>query len=152
MLMLLFWIGNERWAIAAADIKDVLPLVNLQRLPHSHPTLAGLLNYRGDMIRTLDISNLITGQAAKPIMSTRIVVVEVAGEPLGLVVERAEETAQLTLQNTAVGHSAYAQATLQDEQGVIQQLALETLPTKTKTQAPDPASEPAQTQPLIGVH
>ena len=152
MLMLLFWIGTERWAIAAADIKDVLPLVNLQPVPHSHPVLAGLLNYRGEMVRTLDVSKMIAGKAAAPIMSTRVVVVQVAGQALGLVVERAEETLPLVTTDEPVKPGGYSQALLkyqpgqnqqaQNQSGVIHQLALMPLLAQALEQA----------QPLSEVH
>jgi len=124
MLMLLFWVGNERWAIASADISDVLPLVNLQAMPCSHPVLAGLLNYRGEMIRTLDVSKVMTEQTAQPMMSTRIVVVEASDARLGLVVERAEEVVQLSELEALLGERTYLKATLRDEHGIVQQLAL----------------------------
>lgn len=146
MLMLLFWIGTERWAIAAADIKDVLPLVKLQPVPHSHPELAGLLNYRGEMVRTLDISKVITRQAAPLIMSSRIVVVQVADQHLALVVERAEETTRLVETNELIKPGSYSQATLKDQQGVVQQLALSPLLEHALKKSP------AQAQPLSEVY
>ena len=127
MLMLLFWVGDERWAISSADIKDILPLVNLQAMPYSHQAIAGLLNYHGEMVCAIDISKVMTNQAAQLVMSTRIVMVDVADKRLALVVERAEETTHLLRADKKIGDTCYVQETWQDDRGVIQRLALEPL-------------------------
>lgn len=139
MLMLLFRVENERWAIAAADIQAIIPRVNLQEMPHSHPMIAGLLNYHGEMLPAVDVSALIANRAAPPLLSTRMVIVECGrlcgGEQngiqhnpiqrLALVVERAGETGWLSEAVNLPKQSVYAQAALKDSQGgIVQHLAI----------------------------
>lgn len=160
MLMLLFWIEAERWAIATAEIRDVLPLVNLQPASHSHPMLAGWLNYRGNMVRTIDVSKIVAGKAAPVVMSTRVAIAEIAGELLGLIVERVEKTARFPADGSdrkencdeSLRRSAYVQTTMRDDQGVVHQLSLAAIRRQLKVSDPlSSASVPQPSQHLNGV-
>ena len=144
--MLLFRVGEERWAIASSHIQDVIPLVDLQKAPYSHPMSAGLLNYRGDMLSTVDVSQLIGDNAASQVMSTRIVVVRLTNDlntdgstdvstdiniklsskpRLALMVEQASETARLSKVVSTAAQNIYAEGTFQMASGeVVRQLAI----------------------------
>lgn len=123
--MLVFWIGDKRWAIATADIKEVLPLVNLQEIACVHSGLVGLIDYRGHMVRTFDLSSAISGKSAPAVISTRIVLVEVNGDRFALIAERVEGIYDLS-ENVGLSEiSSYAQAIWKDAQGIVQQLSLD---------------------------
>jgi chemotaxis signal transduction protein len=118
MLMLLFQIGDERWAIAASEVKAVVPLVDLQ--PHSQPMIAGLLNYHGEILPAVDVSALIARKAAPQMLSTRAVIVE-NGQRMALVVERAGETAWLSETVNLPAQNAYSCAVMKNPKGEIVQ-------------------------------
>ncbi len=128
--MLLFRVESERWAIAASEIQAVIPLVDLQKMPHSHPTIAGLLNYHGQRLPVVDVSVAIAQRQAPPLMSTRIVIIEKqhsAKQPqrMGLIVDRASKTEQLTETSDWIAKNEYAQATYQTPLGEsVHRLAL----------------------------
>ena len=46
MLMLLFQLGNSRYAIPAREVVEVTPRVRLEPLARTPGYVAGLLNYR----------------------------------------------------------------------------------------------------------
>jgi chemotaxis-related protein WspB len=48
MLLLLFEIGNGRYALETSQIIEIVPLVNLKKIPTTPAYVAGLMNYRGD--------------------------------------------------------------------------------------------------------
>ncbi len=102
MLFLLFQLGSDRYALAAHEVVEVLPLIALKQLPHAPRGVAGLLNYRGQPVPVLDLSLLALGQPAAQRVSTRLLltrctVPDAKGAPaeklLGLLVERATEAA-----------------------------------------------------------
>lgn len=84
MLMLLFRVGEEPWAIAVSEVREVVPLVALQAMSQGwsdgdssgETALAGLMNYHGKTIPVVDVSVLANGPATKQNLNTRIVVVE----------------------------------------------------------------------------
>lgn len=97
MLCLLFEAGGDKYALDVTQVAEVLPLVDLKKIPHAPPEVAGACNYRGVPLPVIDICQLTVGESARPRMSTRIIVVhyhEGDGIPrqLGLLVEKATET------------------------------------------------------------
>lgn len=97
MLLLVFHCGSKRYGLDAARIIEVTPWAALQQLTPAPPALCGLLNYRGAQVPVVDLCSILGGAAARPWMSTRIVLLEV-GAPavaprlVGFLVERATET------------------------------------------------------------
>jgi len=96
MLFLLFQLGNNRYALDASRVVEVVPLVTLQELPRAPHGVAGVFNYRGQPVPAVDLCALTTGRPARPCLSTRIIVVRHPAESgpaqlLGLIVERATE-------------------------------------------------------------
>ena len=96
MLFLLFQLGNDRYVIEAARVVEVLPLVELKKIPESPRGVAGLFNYRGKPVPAVDLGELASGQPAREHLSTRIILVRYPDEGgrqhlLGLIAERATE-------------------------------------------------------------
>lgn len=128
MLFLLFQIGEDRFAIEARQAVEVLPLVELQRLPQTARGVAGVLNYRGRAVPALDLSDITQGRPARELLSTRIILVQHAdraGRPrlVGLIGERATALIQRDPREfTASGVPAapYLGPVLMDDQGLIQ--------------------------------
>ena len=50
MLHFLFQIGPDRYAIDAAQIREVIPLVHPQPLAHTPAYVAGVIHYRGCVV------------------------------------------------------------------------------------------------------
>ena len=75
MLFLLFCLGADRYAIEAAQVSEVLPLITIKALPQAPPGVAGVINLRGAPVPVIDLSALALGRSASPWLSTRIVVV-----------------------------------------------------------------------------
>jgi chemotaxis-related protein WspB len=96
MLFLLFQLGNNRYALEAARVVEVVPLLGLQPIPQAPQGVAGLFNYRGRPVPAIDLSALTLGQPASEHFSTRIIVVNCpdnnsTNHLLGLIAEHATE-------------------------------------------------------------
>lgn len=101
MLLLLFRIGNDSYAIDAGVVSEVLPVVELKGIPHAPAGVVGLFDLRGAPIPVIDLSLLMSGQPAARRLSTRLIVVRYAdgvgtGRLLGLIAERVTETLRRT--------------------------------------------------------
>src|SRR5690606_41754242 len=96
MLFLLFQLDNDRYALPATQVADVLPLVTLKRIPNAPAWVAGAFTYRQAPVRVIDLSMLALRRPAPPRLATRIVVVQhpqsgVGSDLLGRVVEKATQ-------------------------------------------------------------
>ncbi|HEY9801596.1 MAG TPA: chemotaxis protein CheW [Leptolyngbyaceae cyanobacterium] len=138
MLMLLFYINNQRYALASQQVVEVLPLVSLNSLPHAPEYFSGVFNYRGQVIPVLDLCQLMHGKPCSQYLSSRIILVNYWGGEtanssiVGLMTERVVETlhksdSQLVDANVQIGAAPYLGKIILDEQGMIQCLRIEYL-------------------------
>ncbi|KAB2908735.1 MAG: chemotaxis protein CheW [Ignavibacteriaceae bacterium] len=92
VLCLTFEVGENRYAIDANEIIEVVPLVNFTTFPKAPSYFAGRFNYRGEIVPVLDLKDLMMSFQTKMYLSTRIIVVkyETDGEihQLGLLGEK----------------------------------------------------------------
>jgi chemotaxis-related protein WspB len=100
MLFLLFRLGQDRYALEAAQVAQVIPLVDVKKIPHAPLGVAGVFNFRDAPVPLIDLSQLALGRPAQVRLSTRIVLVrypDAQGKArlLGLVAEQATETVRL---------------------------------------------------------
>jgi chemotaxis-related protein WspB len=97
-LFLLFRIGNERYALQAIEVAEVLPRLPLKPIAKAPSWVAGVFAYRGVVVPVLDLSELTFGHPAQLRTSTRLVLVHyrpdaaAPGQLLGLILEQATDT------------------------------------------------------------
>jgi chemotaxis-related protein WspB len=100
-LFLQFEIGNDGYVLEATQVACVLPLVDLKRIPHAPPGVAGSFNYHGTVIPVVDLSEIVLGRPAARLLSTRLILIplridsgQAAGEErlLGLIAEQVTQT------------------------------------------------------------
>ncbi|WP_293777300.1 chemotaxis protein CheW [uncultured Oxalicibacterium sp.] len=137
MLFLLFRIGEDRYALDAAQIDIVLPLAPCKQIPGAPAWVAGLLVHQGRHVPVIDISMLATGIPCVRRLSTRIVLVPyqtAAGEHqmLGLQIEHATATLRcnpddFTASGIDHGNARYLGPVLQHEGSLIQRITVKDL-------------------------
>jgi chemotaxis-related protein WspB len=91
MLFLKFRIGSESYALDTTQIAEVLPLLEITRVPQTPAGVAGLINYRGRPVPVIDLSELMLGEPGRPHISTRLILVRYGEHVLGLIAEQATE-------------------------------------------------------------
>ncbi|RFQ34246.1 chemotaxis protein CheW [Pseudomonas sp. ATCC 13867] len=137
-LYLQFRLGADRYALDVHDVIEVLPLPALKRLPEAPAWVAGLYAHRGELLPVLDLSQLAFGHSAPRRTSTRLVLVryrvdaQAIEQHLGLILEQATHTLRrdpaafrdYELDN---GAARYLGPVLEDEQGLLQRVAVDQL-------------------------
>ncbi|MCJ8141846.1 chemotaxis protein CheW [Ancylobacter sp. A5.8] len=130
MLFLMFRIGADRYVLDVDQIEQVLPLMAAKEVPGAPYGVVGVINYHGDPVPLVDLSQMATGTPSTPVMSTRIILVRYPmpeGEPvrLALCAERAieaikREPADFVATGLEAGTPAFLGPVAADEQGLIQ--------------------------------
>jgi chemotaxis-related protein WspB len=97
VLFLVFELARDRYVLDISQVAEVLPFVDIKRIPQAPTAVAGILNYRGSPVPVIDMSQLMLGRRAECRLSTRIVLVhypDADGQKrlLGLIAERATQT------------------------------------------------------------
>jgi chemotaxis-related protein WspB len=93
MLFLVFNIGADHYALEAARVVEVVPLLEFSPIPLAPECVVGVFNYRSHPVPALDLCRLLLKQPAAERLSTRIIIVrlQMGGQEtlLGLVAEQA---------------------------------------------------------------
>lgn len=137
MLLVVFRIAEEFYAVDAALVVAVVPRIELRALPHAPEALAGLFRYRDRVVPVVDLGVLLgTGPCAER-LSTRIILAVdpeskrgVAG--VGLIAEHVSDVRRVAddrvIPSTALlGQNPYVGAIVSSdgEDGLIPLLAVE---------------------------
>lgn len=142
MLLLIFSIDNERYAIESRQVLEVIPLVLLKTLPHKPEYIAGVFNYRGRIVPVIDLRQLMRGQSCSENLSTRIILVNYwesnnIQKILGLMAEQVVETlhkseSEFVDPNIQIDAAPYLGKMIVDDRGMIQCLRIEYLLSETQ--------------------
>lgn len=137
MLMLLFYVGDNLYALDSSQVVEVIPRVIVRKIHHVPDYVAGLFNYRGAIVPVIDLCHLIQGKPSRSYLSTRIIMVNYVGKDnttrcLGLMAERVTETLNkpdtaFVDTGTQLDEAPYLGEMIMDEKGMIQQIRLEYL-------------------------
>lgn len=97
MLFLLLRTGEERWALEAKRVVEVVPRVRLSASPLAPPHVVGLLDFRGEAVPVVDLRRLVGEDFCLDRLSSRIVIVEYLApgsevRKLGLLAEQVTDT------------------------------------------------------------
>lgn len=128
MLHVLCRIGRDAYAISCEAVERILPFAALKALPGGERGLTGLLNYQGQAVPVVDLCLLLSGQPAREVMNTRIVLCPLEGSAsgwLGLLVEGVTRTQRLEDGDFTPGGAtgdACLGAVTPDEAGLLQRI------------------------------
>lgn len=79
MLFVALRIAGGHYALAASDVAEVVPLVDLKPVPRAPRAVAGMFDHRGAPVPVIDLSLLAHDTPCRDSMTTRIAIVNYAG-------------------------------------------------------------------------
>lgn len=82
-----FDLGNERYAIALLNVKEVIPLPETTPLPDSPSYYIGIMNLRGQIISIMDFRKKLNIKPKEDKEEEAVIIVEFEGVGIGLVVD-----------------------------------------------------------------
>ena len=134
MLLVLFHIGKERYAVDSGEVIEIVPLVQFRPIPRTPEYVAGLFLYRGQIVPVIDLCALAGHGPAKKLLSTRILLVRYPGPDgqqhvLGLVAEQVTDTTrvdekQLKSSGVTARDAPYLGEILPDSEGMVQKIRI----------------------------
>lgn len=88
-----FALGGGLFGITFRELEEVMPVADITRIPCTPPNIAGVTNYRGELLPVIDLGSLIFGDMAAPVglSGARVIVVRNGGRQLGLLVGGIED-------------------------------------------------------------
>lgn len=92
MLLLNLNIGKEHYAIEASQIIEIVPLIELDKVPLVENSISGIFNYRGNPTPVVDLCELFEKRSCNKNLSSRIIIIDYITDkgdsrPVGLIAE-----------------------------------------------------------------
>ncbi|GBC96339.1 Chemotaxis protein CheW [bacterium HR16] len=90
-----FRLGNETYAIDISYIHEIIRMKEITFVPHAPHYMRGVINLRGRIVPVMDLSARLGLPAHEETAQSRIIVVEVHGESIGMIVDAVSEVLRL---------------------------------------------------------
>ena len=96
MLLLTFQISNERYAVRATEVIEILPLATIRKIPQAPNYISGVLDYRNQILPVIDLVELTESRPHKKVLSSRIIVMNYPlndiNASIGIIAEKVTDT------------------------------------------------------------
>ena len=86
--MLSFQLSGEEYAVMVADVREVLKIRELTRVPNAPDYILGITSLRGTMLPVIDLCARLGLKSVERNEKARIIVVSTDDEDVGLIVDR----------------------------------------------------------------
>jgi purine-binding chemotaxis protein CheW len=90
-----FNIGTEEFGIDILKVQEINRMVDITRVPRAPDFVEGIINLRGKVIPIIDIRKRFNMELAEQDKNTRIVVVDISGQVMGMVVDSVSEVLRI---------------------------------------------------------
>jgi purine-binding chemotaxis protein CheW len=93
--LVLFDLASEHYAIDSMNVREIIRMQAITKIPGAPASVEGVINLRGKVTPVMDLRKrlgLVVGEESK---ETRIVVVEVEGQDVGLIVDGVSEVLRI---------------------------------------------------------
>lgn len=95
LLAATFRLGQGTFALDTSLIQEVVMLGEITPVHHAPAYVAGVRNLRGRIVTVIDLRRRLQLEFDDPTPDSRILIVDWKSEPVGLLVDRVEETVEL---------------------------------------------------------
>ncbi len=90
MQVVIFSLGGEEYSVDISIVREIIRMVDLTRIPKLPEFIEGVINLRGQITTVIDLRKRF---GMEPVISNenRIIIVDLKGEPIGIIVDSVSE-------------------------------------------------------------
>ncbi len=92
-----FNLGNEEHGIDVLKVREIIRMSNITRVPNTPSYVEGVINLRGKVIPIISLRNKFNLSDAENDSHTRIIVMDMANELMGFIVDSVAEVVRIAL-------------------------------------------------------
>ena len=97
--LVVFTIGDEEFGVDISQVREIVRLVQITYLPKAPVFIEGVVNLRGQVLAVIDLSKRLGVSSKERGETTRIIVVEVGENTVGMIVDSVSEVLRLSSEN-----------------------------------------------------
>ena len=93
--LVIFKLENEDYGLPISKVQEINRMVTVTRLPQTPDFMEGIINLRGRVIPVVDLRKRFGFEAKEYQETTRIMVVDISGQTVGLIVDAVNEVVKI---------------------------------------------------------
>lgn len=97
--LVIFELGEEEFGVDISQVKEIIRMQEITKIPNSPPFIKGVINLRGSITPVMDLRSRLGVQAKDETDNLRIVIVEIEKSSLGVIVDSVDEVMRLSGKN-----------------------------------------------------
>lgn len=94
--LVVFSLGKEEFAVDVAQVREIIRMEEITKMPKSPPFVEGIINLRGQIIAVIDLAKRLNLPPSERMEANRIVVVETEDLKVGMIVDSVSEVMSVT--------------------------------------------------------
>lgn len=111
--MVIFKIGDEEFGVTINQVREIVRLVPITPIPRSPDFIEGVVNLRGQILGVIDLARRLDLKPIPRSERTRIIVVEVESNIVGMIVDEVSEVLRLPIESVTDAPELISQDTHQ---------------------------------------
>ncbi|MBW2117972.1 MAG: purine-binding chemotaxis protein CheW [Deltaproteobacteria bacterium] len=97
--VVIFRLGREEFGVRIAQVKEIIEMTHITRMPKAPSFIEGVINLRGQVIAVIDLAKQFDLSESERGEETRIVVVDVDDNIVGMIVGSVPEVLRISVEN-----------------------------------------------------
>lgn len=89
--LVVFSLGREEFAVEVTQVREIMRMEEITRMPKSPHFVEGIINLRGQIIAVVELAKRLNLEAGERDSDTRIIVVEAEDIKVGMIVDSVSE-------------------------------------------------------------
>lgn len=94
--LVVFRLHKEEFGVEITDVREIVKVGHITRLPHVADYIEGVTNLRGEVIPVISLRKRFGLEAQNDTENTRIIMLEIKGSMVGFIVDSVTETLRLS--------------------------------------------------------
>jgi len=117
--LVVFSLGREEFAVEVTQVREIMRMEEITRMPKSPPFVEGIINLRGQIIAVVDLAKRLNLEAAEKGAETRIIVVEAEDVKVEMIVDSVSEVLRVSAEEVEASPTLAADMSAAYIQGVV---------------------------------
>ena len=97
--VVIFRLGREEFGVRIDQVKEIIEMTHITRMPKAPSFIEGVINLRGEVVAVIDLARQFDIPASERGEETRIVVVDVDNNIVGMIVDSVPEVLRISAEN-----------------------------------------------------
>lgn len=145
--LLLFYLNDQRlFGLGTLKIREIMPYSPLSRLPKSHPSVIGTMDFRGSVVPVIDMASAVgyPAMSQEDRKNASIIVTDVQRQEIGFLVKSVRKIVETQWKDVlppppSLGEKAFITGLIQLEKELVQLLDVELLLARVYPESVNPS-------------